>query len=156
MVGRNTIVQKMVSMITNDGQITERISSISHESNTSATCPETSTSSSIWSKFESLIEISVAKQSDGELSAEQQMEKELTQYFNEPVLPIKSCPFQWWGINASRFPHVASVARIYLAIPATSVPSERIFSSTGLIISDRRNRLKPSHVEQLIFINKNT
>lgn len=34
-----------------------------------------------------------------------------------------------------------------LAIPAMSVEVERVFSSTGLLITDRRNRLKDDIVE---------
>ncbi|ESN92828.1 hypothetical protein HELRODRAFT_153206, partial [Helobdella robusta] len=57
--------------------------------------------------------------------------------------------------NASRFPTIAKVARKYLAIPATSAPSEQIFSMSGQIINERRNRLKPEHVEQLVFLCHN-
>lgn len=40
-------------------------------------------------------------------------------------------------------------------IVATSVPFERIFSKTGQIINDRRTRLQPNKVKQLIFLNAN-
>jgi len=43
----------------------------------------------------------------------------------------------------------------YACIPATSVPSERIFSKAGQIVSQRRNRLSPKNVDVLIFLNKN-
>ncbi|KYQ53831.1 hypothetical protein ALC60_07240 [Trachymyrmex zeteki] len=43
----------------------------------------------------------------------------------------------------------------YLCIPATSVESERIVSSTGQLISDRRSRLKPNNVNMLTFLHKN-
>ena len=38
---------------------------------------------------------------------------------------------------------------------ATSVPSERMFSKTGQIISERRNLIKPSKVRELALLNAN-
>jgi hAT family C-terminal dimerisation region len=56
---------------------------------------------------------------------------------------------QW---NSSRYPVWASLARDYLPIMASSVSSERAFSSAGVTISKRRNRLKPDIVEALQFL----
>ncbi len=50
---------------------------------------------------------------------------------------------------------VAKVARAFLAVPATSVPSEQVFSKARQIITDRRNSLKPEHAEQLVFLCHN-
>ncbi|KAG6892919.1 hypothetical protein C0992_011884 [Termitomyces sp. T32_za158] len=55
-------------------------------------------------------------------------------------------------LNASRYPIWASLARDYLAIMGSSVSSERAFSSAGITISKRRNRLKPDIVEALQFL----
>jgi hypothetical protein len=52
-------------------------------------------------------------------------------------------------INAHRYPVWASLARDYLAVMASSVSSERAFSSAGITISKRRNRLKGDIVEAL-------
>jgi hypothetical protein len=52
-------------------------------------------------------------------------------------------------INAHRYPVWASLARDYLAIMASSVSSERAFSSAGITISKRRNCLKGDIVEAL-------
>ena len=52
-------------------------------------------------------------------------------------------------LNASRYPTWATLARNYLAIMASSVSSERAFSSAGITISKRRNRLKGIIVEAL-------
>ncbi|PCH45150.1 hATC-domain-containing protein, partial [Wolfiporia cocos MD-104 SS10] len=59
---------------------------------------------------------------------------------------------QWWGLNAGRYPVWASLARDYLAVMASSVSSERAFSSAGITISKRRNRLKADIVEALQFL----
>ena len=36
-------------------------------------------------------------------------------------------PLQWWKLNATWYPCVSVLARKYLSISATSVPSERVF-----------------------------
>jgi len=46
---------------------------------------------------------------------------------------------QWWGINSWQYPVWASLARDFLSVMATSVSSERAFSSAGITISKRRN-----------------
>jgi hypothetical protein len=42
-----------------------------------------------------------------------------------------------------------------LTVPATSVPSEKMFSSAGLIVAKLRNKLSSEVVDQIIFLNKN-
>ena len=39
--------------------------------------------------------------------------------------------FNWWNLNKSKYPHVASIARKYLAVPSSPVYSERLFSEAG-------------------------
>ena len=43
-------------------------------------------------------------------------------------------PLQWWKINARKFPVIATMARESLAVQASSVPSEKSFSSGVLSI----------------------
>ena len=50
---------------------------------------------------------------------------------------------------------MATLARIYLGVPATSVPSERVFSTAGDIVTAQRSRLAGDHIDQLIFLKKN-
>lgn len=66
-------------------------------------------------------------------------------------------PLKWWRQRLGdgvMIPLVNVVKKIF-CIPATSVPSEQIFSKAGLLISKQRNGLKPSNVDMLIFLNKN-
>ncbi len=63
-------------------------------------------------------------------------------------------PQGWWRENGSRFPRLAILARQYLAMPATSVPSEQLFSDAGNIVSVKRGRLADHVVSQLVFSRK--
>jgi hypothetical protein len=53
------------------------------------------------------------------------------------------------------FPTLKDLAFKFLAIPATSVPSERLFSSAGDIISAKRSSLGSELARELIFLNGN-
>ncbi len=53
------------------------------------------------------------------------------------------------------FPTIASVARQILAIPASNTSVERLFSSSKIMIGDRRTRLGAEKVDKLMFLRKN-
>ena len=61
--------------------------------------------------------------------------------------------FAWWRENEAKYPGVAAVARRYLAIPATSVESERVFSIMGIIFNKKRARLKGDMAEAQILLH---
>lgn len=62
----------------------------------------------------------------------------------------------WWKhVGSIACPQVAEVARRILAIPATSAPSERVFSSSGLISDGARATMQPSNVEALTVLHEN-
>ena len=68
---------------------------------------------------------------------------EIKRYFETKVIERKSDPLL---CNGGQFPHVMEVAQKYLAIPGSSVPSERLFSKAGEVVSQRRSCLKPKTV----------
>lgn len=80
----------------------------------------------------------------------------MRQYIESKVLPMDMTdPIEYWS-SQSQFPSAfADFAKKILCIPATSVPSERIFSKTGQVISERRSNLKPKNVNILIFVGQN-
>ena len=53
------------------------------------------------------------------------------------------------------YPNLWLLAEQYLAIPATSAPSERAFSTAGNLVTMRRCRLKPDLVQACVFLNEN-
>ena len=72
-----------------------------------------------------------------------------------PVPDIDDNPLKWWKFEESRLPTLSKVARKYLCVCATSVESERTFSTGGNIVTKKRSSLKPNKVNQLIFLAKN-
>lgn len=68
---------------------------------------------------------------------------------------LEKSPLEWWADRETKYPRLSVIAKRVLAVPATSVPSERIFSSAGLIVTKLRNRLSSEVVDQIIFLNKN-
>ncbi|GMF55509.1 unnamed protein product [Phytophthora fragariaefolia] len=64
-------------------------------------------------------------------------------------------PLEWWRLHGQSYPYLASRASQWLACVATSVPSERAFSSAGNIINCKRTKVDPSLVRDLLFIHDN-
>ncbi|XP_062577042.1 E3 SUMO-protein ligase ZBED1-like [Saccostrea cucullata] len=62
---------------------------------------------------------------------------------------------EWWKKNAVFFPRLSILAKKFLAIPASSVSSERVFSLGGQIVSKKRCRMSHNNVDLFIFLNKN-
>jgi hypothetical protein len=61
-------------------------------------------------------------------------------------------PLEWWQKHASAYPFLAAVARKWLAVPASSAASERVFSSAGLTVSSKRTSLGTERVATLVFL----
>lgn len=80
---------------------------------------------------------------------------EIRSYLEEPHIHRTADPLSWWESKASIYPRLTSIMRRKLCIVATSVPSERIFSKTGQIVTERRNRISSSKLRHLVFLNAN-
>ncbi|CAH1979160.1 unnamed protein product [Acanthoscelides obtectus] len=81
---------------------------------------------------------------------------EVDRYCNDTIISRKDDPLLWWKNNQQLYPNLADLARKQLCMVATSVPCERLFSRSSLIISDRRTRLSATKVNKLLFLNANT
>ena len=68
---------------------------------------------------------------------------------------VYNCPLSWWKLNHTDYPHVWKLAQRILAIPSTSAPSERVFSSAANIVNKKRVSLKPDNVDLLVFLRGN-
>ena len=61
----------------------------------------------------------------------------------------------YWGLNSNKFPVLSKMAQIYLALPASSAPLERLFSIGGKICRAERCMLSDKHFEMLMFLKCN-
>ena len=53
------------------------------------------------------------------------------------------------------YPYLFKAVKATLCTPATSVPSERIFSEAGYISHARRSKILPVNLDKYLFIKRN-
>lgn len=70
-------------------------------------------------------------------------------------ITVDGDPLTWWKCNECKYPHIAKMARCYLAVPGSSVPSKRVFLTAGDIVTATRSTLSPDNVDILVFLKKN-
>ena len=80
---------------------------------------------------------------------------ELDAFFAEPGIALDACPMEWWRQRKTRFPVLFEMAYVYLAVPASSAPSERVFSAAKLVLTDKRKQLLESRVARQVFMTRN-
>jgi hAT family C-terminal dimerisation region len=85
------------------------------------------------------------------LSQRIESEKKCFRSISEPAL-LSGSPYKRWHDRAVAYPLLSVVARKWLAVPASSAASERMFSSAGLTVNQKRNSLKPELVATLVFL----
>ena len=78
---------------------------------------------------------------------------ERSQYLRSSVSPRTGNPYEEWIKLRLNYPELYEIAMQYLPILATSVPSERLFSKAGQIITKQRNRLSGKHLNMLLFLS---
>ena len=61
-------------------------------------------------------------------------------------------PLSWWNGRVQMMPILSLLVRRTLCVPATSAPSERLFSAAGLTIANDRAGLTPDDASDLIFL----
>nr|CAH7720965.1 unnamed protein product [Callosobruchus chinensis] len=79
----------------------------------------------------------------------------MRQYLEEKLCIRKDDPLKWWQARGLLYPQLADLAKKYLCVMATSVPSERIFSKSGQTLSEKRSTIKPKRMEKILFLNAN-
>ena len=82
--------------------------------------------------------------------------KELAQYNAESVPDLDINPLEWWKVRQRTYPLLTKVVRKRFSMVATSVPSERLFSSAGNVINQKRSRLLPDNANKLVFLFENS
>ena len=88
-------------------------------------------------------------------------EAQLKAYELVEQLPIKeggkfNDPLKRWKQLAHQFPELATLAREYLCIPATSASSERIWSRAARVVTAKRSCIDPIVTSRIMFVEENT
>ncbi len=63
---------------------------------------------------------------------------------------------KYWAVNESQSPELAKLAKEFLTIPATSAPSERIWSRAARIIQAKCSHLNPKVTSWMMFAQQNS
>ena len=90
-----------------------------------------------------------------DIPAVNKIEYEIRRYEEYPSVDVEADPLVWWRNEQKHYPSLAKLAKKYLCVSGTSVPSERVFSTAGYIVNPLRNRLTPEHVNVLMFLAHN-
>ncbi|XP_008182930.1 zinc finger BED domain-containing protein 1 [Acyrthosiphon pisum] len=109
-------------------------------------------SDSLWSVHNELVTKKKAASQSSE-QPEERIPTELKHYLNQPTIPLGDDILKYWDINGNMFPLLKKIVQPYLSVVATSVPSERLFSKVGNIMTEKRNRLKGEKLQQLLFLS---
>ena len=80
---------------------------------------------------------------------------EVDHYLREPCVANDKSVLDWWLSKKDCYPVLFEMARVYLAIPASSAPSERVFSVGTLVLTDKRRQLQEGRVARLMFMKRN-
>ncbi|XP_011687394.1 PREDICTED: zinc finger BED domain-containing protein 1-like [Wasmannia auropunctata] len=125
--------------------VEKNASDIENEPNVDSAIEE----SSLWNFHYDLVNKSKTQLSCNEESF---LHIDLQYYFSQNVLPLNADPIKFWISQKNSAPNLSFIALKYLSAVTTSVPSERMFSCTGNIMSDNRNRITGEHLTELLFL----
>ncbi|KAJ5085382.1 hypothetical protein N7532_003037 [Penicillium argentinense] len=71
---------------------------------------------------------------------------------NESISQDKNWLLSWWRAQRNEYPQLATAARDYLAIPASSVSVERLFNKGRDLLGVRRNTLSAETMRRLMLL----
>jgi zinc finger BED domain-containing protein 1 (E3 SUMO-protein ligase ZBED1) len=102
----------------------------------------------------------------GQLSIEDFCKAELSLYMGAPKMDLTykdnktnkkayNDPLLWWKTHESKFLMLRILAKKFLAVQATSAPSERIFSQASLLISAKRTQMSPRIAGKALYVKQN-
>lgn len=74
-------------------------------------------------------------------------------YLSDPVASFNTNPLEYWNKYNGTSSSLGKIAERYLCVVATSVPSERLFSKAGQIMTAGRNRLSSKNLIKLTFLH---
>ena len=81
------------------------------------------------------------------------IDREIYKFNSESSKNIE--PLSFWNMNQETYPILFNVVKSIFCIPATSVPSEQLFSATGYTVWERRNKLNPLKIHKMMVVSEN-
>ncbi|XP_078487693.1 zinc finger BED domain-containing protein 4-like [Ciona intestinalis] len=130
----------------------EETSPAEAESHSESASSDEGTKSILDSLFEP---VAAQTQETSSLSSANEIRNSIKHYFGSCRSKTSKCQLEYWADQKHTNPELFAIALKFLTVPPNSVCSERLFSSTGIILSPLRNRLKAKQVEMLAFIHYN-
>lgn len=85
-------------------------------------------------------------------STKEMAQEEIKHYME---MPKHTSPLLFWNVKKVTLPNLAKLAGKYLVAQATLVASERVFSTSGDILSAKRSCMDPDSLDCMIFLKKN-
>ena len=83
---------------------------------------------------------------------EEPFESEVQQWFKYQSMDIQQISLDvclWFKVNRTLYTRIELIARDYIGVAATSVPSECAFSQSGTVVSKQRARLGDDAVQAI-------
>ena len=122
-------------------------------SSSDSPCPPAKKKQALSFLFDEEVDVTTAVPA---ISLSEQVHTEISMYKLEPRLQPTADPLLFWKRNSGKYPMLAKCSRIFLCVQAaTSVASERVFSTAGDIVTATRSCLDADHVDRLVFLKKN-
>lgn len=82
------------------------------------------------------------------------VQTEYDRFVAQPNEPRTTDVLDWWKSHATQYPTLATLARRYLAIPASSAASERLFSRLKLVATAARQNMSADTLCMLLFVEQ--
>ena len=70
-------------------------------------------------------------------------------------MPLEQNSFKYWKEYSTIYFMLSKLARKYLFLPTTFIPSKCLFSVSGIIVNEKRAALDPFNVDEIVFLHNN-
>lgn len=147
---KELIITKLTALSDSNAEILHAVEAGSENNSQNTSSADRDGLKTIWTDFDCSVS-ALVKNADTKDIATIEVDK----YLQEPLLNRSEDPLLWWQHRENVYPRLVQLAKKRLCILGTSVPSERVFSKAGQLITDRRNRLSGKRVSQILFLHGN-
>lgn len=103
--------------------------------------------------FKKILDQQVKLGTDKDSTLTSAFEIEIDTYLRD--IMVDENPLQFFKTYQRKYPLLSGIVKRLMHVTATSVPAESLFSQTGLIDTELRNRLSAAHLEKLVFLKEN-